>query len=381
MSGVAGHAEVVGGGIGGLSAAIALGKRGWTVRLHERNDEIRASGSGIYLWDNGLAALDYLGALDSTLVGAHFGARMQTRDAHNALVASSEVNRAGGPRVVTVARERLINALLASADAVGVEVVTGSTVTRVDAAGRIEFDNGHADADLIVVADGIGSRSRDQLGVKTRRRQLNQKCARVLLPREPGMVPSEWVDEYVTFYSGQRFLLYTPCSADLLYLALVCPSDDAPATGDPLPREAWIASFPQLAPLIDRIGPTPRWDEFEMLTLDSWSSGRVAILGDAAHAQPPSLGQGGGCAMLSALGLAHSLSKNYDLTTALGEWESSERSVIQRTQWFSYWLARANKLPDRPRSLLLSAAGHSSLYRNNRMRAALTTPTGITSSK
>src|SRR5688572_4223264 len=126
MPSEAGRAEVVGGGIGGLTAAAALARRGWQVRLHERDSQIRALGSGIYLWSNGLAVLDYLGVLDDAVGGAHYGGAFETRDHHNAVVSRIPVNGDSPVRVVTIVRERLINALVAAARSAGVEIVTDS---------------------------------------------------------------------------------------------------------------------------------------------------------------------------------------------------------------------------------------------------------------
>ncbi|MFD0887722.1 NAD(P)-binding protein, partial [Streptosporangium algeriense] len=71
MSSTARHAQVIGAGLGGLTAAAALAQRGWTVELHERDPEIRAIGAGIYLWSNGLSVLRALGVFDEAVEGAH----------------------------------------------------------------------------------------------------------------------------------------------------------------------------------------------------------------------------------------------------------------------------------------------------------------------
>ena len=64
------HAEIGGAGFAGLTAAIALRQRGWSVRVHERSPEIRAHGSAIYLSENGLRVLESLGAYEAATLGA-----------------------------------------------------------------------------------------------------------------------------------------------------------------------------------------------------------------------------------------------------------------------------------------------------------------------
>ena len=66
-------AVIAGGGIGGLTAAAALGMRGWEVTLFERQDALRASGSGIYIWENGLRVLEALGAAEGATKDAFRG--------------------------------------------------------------------------------------------------------------------------------------------------------------------------------------------------------------------------------------------------------------------------------------------------------------------
>ncbi|MEU1881463.1 FAD-dependent oxidoreductase [Streptosporangium sp. NPDC020072] len=379
MSSATRHAQVIGAGLGGLTAAAALAQRGWTVRLHERDPEIRAIGAGIYLWGNGLSVLRALGVFDEAVEGAHLGPVAESRDRHGHVVESIPINGEHGPELYTILRRRLIDALAGAAVRAGVEIVTGSTAVAATPDGEVEFADGtRRRSDLVVAADGVNSRLRDSLGLLRRRVRMPQGAARMLVPRRPGFVAPADEAKYIEYFSGSRRILYTPSSADRLYVALVCSTGDEHARRVPLDKDTWLRSFPLLEELIGCLDTESRWDRFEFLELRRWSAGVVSVLGDAAHAQPPYLGQGGGCAMMNALGLAEAVTFGEgDLETRLRRWEAAERPVIQHTQRFSYRLGHLNPLPDRPRAALLAVMNRSRSLARMRMRAATTIPTGM----
>jgi 2-polyprenyl-6-methoxyphenol hydroxylase-like FAD-dependent oxidoreductase len=378
------HAEIVGAGISGLTAATALAQRGWSVRLHERDTAIRAIGAGIYVWGNGLRALKALGLYDEAVVGAHIGPALESRDHRNRVVERIEVNTPGRAEVRTIMRDRLIGTLLKGAEAAGVEIVVGSEAASAEPDGTLLASSGKqllgpGEADVVIAADGVNSRIRDGIGMGARRERLSQGATRLTVQRSDDFVPAEDRDKYIEYFSGRRRVLYTPSSATSLYVALVADEQDSAASRVPVDTDAWVRSFPQLEKLLRSLdGIDARWDTFEFIRLRSWSQGRVAVIGDAAHAQPPYLGQGGGCAMMNALGLADALSAPGDagLEQRLATWESTERPLIEHTQTWSYRLRLLNGIPDAPRSPLLSLSGRMKSLGASRMRAALATPTG-----
>src|ERR1700728_4422516 len=117
------HAEIVGAGFAGLTAACALAQRGWSVRVHERGDRLRTTGAGIYIYENGLRVLEAVGAYDAAVKGAPFAHTREVRDDHDRVIS---VHRWKGSRVFSVVRQTVINALAASAIQAGVEIVTSS---------------------------------------------------------------------------------------------------------------------------------------------------------------------------------------------------------------------------------------------------------------
>jgi 2-polyprenyl-6-methoxyphenol hydroxylase-like FAD-dependent oxidoreductase len=367
------HAEIVGAGFAGLTAACALAQRGWSVRVHERADRLRPAGAGIYIYENGLRVLETVGAYAAAVYGAPFAHTREVRDDHNRTIS---VHRWTGSRVFSVVRQTVINALAESATLSGAEIVTGSAGVAATSDGELTLADGRTlKADLIVAADGVNSRLRDSLDLLAKRKALVDGCTRLLIHKTPEEQGSDGATT-VEYWSGSRRVLYTPCSESEVYIALTMLDADEAAKTTPVRRDAWKRWFPHLESLIDRLGGEARYDRFEYIKLKRWSSGRVAVLGDAAHALPPNIGQGGGCAMMNALSLAVHLEREQNLVLALKAWERNERPLTNHTQRISLMLGWPTTWPPALRAKALSLAGKSKWFVRQRTMTALHHPTG-----
>lgn len=329
------HVEIAGAGFAGLTAAIALARRGWSVRVHERGTELRDFGAGIFLWENGLRVLESIGCVDRVLRRSHEAAQWEERDSRGTLMSTRPLPLPGGLRMITLTRQDLYSTLLDEARSLGVEFRTGSHVVEADPDGFLVASGGRRwPADLVVAADGIRSTVRDQLGLLDAHDVFGFGMYRFLVPldRAPGD-SGQWRN-YVNYWNVElrRRVLYVPCNSTDLYLNLGAPDGDEDAIGEPLNEEVWRASFPVLAELLTGLPAAPRFDRYEVLRLRRWSVGAVAVVGDAAHAMPPTLGQGAGTAMMNALNLAVAVAEADDLPAALKSWEAHERQETERTQ-------------------------------------------------
>jgi 2-polyprenyl-6-methoxyphenol hydroxylase-like FAD-dependent oxidoreductase len=368
------YAEIAGAGFAGLTAACALAQRGWSVRVHERGQRLRTTGAGIYIYENGLRVLAAVGAYAAAIEGAPFAHTREVRDDRNRVIS---VHRWEGSRVFSIVRQTVINALAAAAERAGVEIVTGSVAAAAGADGELVLADGRTlRADLIVGADGSNSAVREAVGLLWKRKFLVDGATRLLISKTEQERLAADAGTTVEYWSGTRRVLYTPCSENDVYIALTMLDRDETAKATPVRTDAWKRWFPHLEPLIERFGEQGRYDRFDLIKLRRWSAGRVALVGDAAHAQPPNIGQGGGCAMMNALSLAVHLERHADVSAALAAWEKNERPVTEHAQRISYLLGLPTTWPPLLRAIALGWAGRSKWLVRQRTRTALHRPTG-----
>lgn len=371
-------AIVAGGGLGGLATAAALAQRGWDVTVYERQPELRAAGSGIYIWENGLRVLEALGAYDDAVRGAFHGRFFEQRDHVGGIIECAPIPP--DRRLITVKRSQLLGSLRDACLRAGVKVVTRTEVIGASASGELRLAGGDVvRADLAIGVDGVWSRVREALGLELFHQQTEEGALRTVIEGRPGDIPEADAGKYIENWNGTRRLLITPINANEIYLALTCPEKDTAARNTVVDKALWCASFPQWAHLIERIGPEVSWGVYSVTKASAWSAGRTVILGDAAHAQPPNLGQGGGMAMQNGLALAVALADvtdARDIPAALQTWEAREREIVEHCQKWSILYGEVAFLPDDIRTMTIRGAMGNPWVAEQVFRAANHRPTG-----
>jgi 2-polyprenyl-6-methoxyphenol hydroxylase-like FAD-dependent oxidoreductase len=355
------HAEIAGAGLAGLMAATMLGQEGWSVAVHERGSELREIGAGIGMWRNGLWALDQVGLYGEITAAGEPVDRWEIFDEQVRQLQSQWMAPDMSSGECTILRRDLHAILANAAVAAGAEIHTGSTVAGATREGELVLASGERRrADLVVGADGVNSKVRDTLGLTLRVEDTRDGCGRHLARREPG----ERARRLEEHWQGPRRVGVVPAAPDQLYVYLCCPADDEAGRAQEDSRDTWIHDFPHLADLIARIPDGGRWASFANVTVSSWSAGRVALVGDAAHSMAPSLGQAANVAFCNVVALGQALrAYGDDLEGALKAWEASERHITDATQRSSDLYGRVGiKWPKdlyAVRSVLVWALGRS----------------------
>ncbi|MGY0390393.1 FAD-dependent oxidoreductase [Nocardioides sp. WG-D5] len=329
-------ALVIGAGIGGLTAALALARTGWRVTVLERAPELAEVGAGLSIWPRAWGILTDLGVADRLVDGTRPAIQAGLRRPDGRWLAKVRADAVERTPVM-VHRARLHEALVATlAEHDGVEVRTGVTVTGL--AGLDELDP-RGPADLVVAADGIRSVIRNELHQREDVRHAGYTAYRgVTAEPVPGDASSTGGE---TWGTGVRFG-YVPLVDGRTYWFATAnrpageTSDDHHADVTALVGH-WHEPIPQL------LAATPpsvviRGDICDLrLPLKRFDHGRVVLLGDAAHATTPNLGQGACAAIEDAAVLAAQLAGHARVESALVAYDRIRRPATQR-------LIRASRL-------------------------------------
>ena len=316
--------EIVGAGIAGLTTALAFAQKGWRVRVHEQNRTLGLFEEAVHLWRNGLRVLDALGLLAEVIPDVIPASHCERRNAHGKAFSSADFSP--DCHLYLPLQRSLLTGLYDALIETGGEVVFDSRAVGADPAGRLEFADGSCvRADLIVGADGINSVIRDSLGLLKWRRAAHQFGYRTVIRLGRGKLDTDTECIHWEYWSGSRRLLYAPATAEFAHVELTSVAGDDSGNAVPIDRQSWRTQFPKLAWIIDRVPEDGRGEWFETIRPEYWSSGRVAIIGDAATAQSPILGHGVGCMMMSAFALAQTIDPTADVAEGLAQWELRDR--------------------------------------------------------
>jgi 2-polyprenyl-6-methoxyphenol hydroxylase-like FAD-dependent oxidoreductase len=343
------HAVVVGAGIGGLTASLLLSRVAARVTLVERAQRPSEVGAALALQPNGMAVLDRLGLLPAVKVVSARIDRMDIRSVTGRRLLTAGMPDLGGglDHAIAVRRTELHLVLLEAVAAVAsVDTRFGCAVVSADPSGavRITSTAQHGPgsmslrADVIVGADGVNSAVRSTGGFESRV-SLGSSYVRAIVRGRA----SPWFEEYWTPLGsfGQA-----PLGGDFVYFwaaAHVGAAADAVARRDlGAFRQEWRRVLPAAADLLEQVSS---FDELLVNTVRRvdcrrWFSGRLVLLGDAAHAMAPNLGQGANSALVDGVVLAEELARAPSVKDALAGYDKRRRPLARRVQLTAEMLQR-----------------------------------------
>lgn len=345
---------VAGAGIAGLTAAIAFARHGFGVRVFERSPVLEEVGAGLQLSPNATGILDRLGVLDLVSPSAVRPEAIVLRDAATLaerarvpLGAAAE-RRWKAPYLVAH-RADLQSALLARAtESPAIDIVTDAAVSGVETqsgGNRVTLTHAgvvsHAQADLLVAADGVWSTSRRLVGPNEKSRFTGELAWRTTLSAE-GDVGRHFAalssPAMVTTYlhAGFHLVAYPIRAGAAINLAAFTPGNSiaeqwsGETDGNALKR-AMRGTAPALSSLIDEAGPWTVWPLHAVDQSRPWTSpSGIALIGDAAHAMTPFAAQGAAMAIEDAFTLADAVAAGPNTADALSQWEMLRKSRVRK---------------------------------------------------
>ena len=307
------RAAIVGGGIGGISAACCLRRRGVEVTVFEQAKALGEIGAGVLVLPNGLRQLERLGLGEAlAAVGAKIGDGSRYYRADGTVVGPIvTTDSTGWNGVYGMHRADLLNALAATLPTEAVRLGHRCVgIVQTASSARLHFAHGDSfEADIVIAADGIHSTLQKHVVDPTPPEYSGVRAYRGLISREklpgwPEAVHMVWMGD------GKHFIVYPVRGGRLLnYVGFVPTKSETieswSAAGD---RDELAASFngwdSPIVRLLQTVDACFWWGLYDRHPLASWTSGRLVLLGDAAHAMLPHLGQGANQAIEDGVALA-----------------------------------------------------------------------------
>jgi 2-polyprenyl-6-methoxyphenol hydroxylase-like FAD-dependent oxidoreductase len=327
---------IVGGGIGGVAAAVALHQAGIDATVYERAPQLREVGAGMMLWPNATRVLRGLGLLEDVLARSGSSTHFLVRASSGAVLMNIALGKLDVP-AICMRRSDLLAVLLAKLPPGSIRL--GHKLNKLEQPKdkvRISFESGLvAEHDAVIGADGIRSRVRAELFGHSDPIYRGYIVWRGVAPYDGHAISPGANSE--TWGAGKRFgILNTGPATFTWYAALNVPPHHLDAHMG-RKRELQEAFVGWHEPILNLIAAT-KDDEvmkngaYDLVPLRRWGERRVTLLGDAAHPCTPNLGQGGCMALEDAAVLAKCFAQETEPEVALRRYEALRRRRTRHIQ-------------------------------------------------
>jgi len=344
---------VVGAGIGGLSVALLFARAGAAVTVLEKVADPGEVGAGLLLQPNGLAVLSGLGLGAEVERQGRVVSSTELRAADGRVLLSSPIPDFGGglDHLVAIRRHELLTVLLdAVRDEPTISPQTGSRVLEVQRTGSLRTGRGdrteETQAQLVVGADGVHSIVRRSGAFDARVSDTATRYVRGLVATADGGLQGEFWTSLGLFGAAQ-------VTADLTYFyAALRPGPATEALDDhdvDQWRSHWVRALPASAALLDQVRQQDELLVSDVSRVDCrhWYDGRLVLVGDAAHAMAPNVGQGANSAMVDGAVLVDELLSAHDVDAGLSAYEARRRKPVRGVQQAADQMARLSNVTGR----------------------------------
>lgn len=326
---------IIGGGIAGLTTALALNKLGFSCEVFERAKQLNEVGAGIWMQPNALKVLDWLGLGG---VVRESGTLLDQVDITNAQLIPFKktkqevVQDEQGNKIVAIHRATLQKILF---EAVPKDIVKlgyeFNSLAQIDNQVKLTVGDKEIMTDLLIGADGINSKVRNNIFSNTSKRFSGQTCWRGISDIR---LPNEFQNAGIESWGKKvRFGFSQITENQVYWFAVMNASQNATDNTHTIKAELqnYFSSFNPI--VLNIIAQTQvekiiRNDISDLKRLDKWHKGKVVLVGDAAHATTPNMGQGAGQGMEDAYYLANILAKQNQIEQAVSLFESARREKV-----------------------------------------------------
>jgi 2-polyprenyl-6-methoxyphenol hydroxylase-like FAD-dependent oxidoreductase len=353
---------IIGAGPAGLTAALVAGRLGLETTVFEQAPDFRRIGGGLMLQSNGLRVLQWLELLESFSPCLRLTPHLRVEIAGGKILFHTDLSELAIPHnhCAVVRRYELQEHLLAAALRQGVPIRFDHRLTGLscqDGGAVLSFAAGQEyEADVVLACDGARSRSREALGLPAQRTALGLGALR-------GVVAVRSADDTVREIWGRDGRLFgiCPLPGNQTYFFCTLPPGQWPGILKDGVAD-WVAGWEAFGPdVLALLRAVPDWSqlnyaELEEVRLQRWHQPPVFVVGDAAHAMAPNLGQGANCAMVDALVLMQLLARALEEGTALADvgraYDALRRPFVTRIQRTARQFGGMARLSSAPARLL-----------------------------
>ncbi|CAM3647179.1 FAD-dependent monooxygenase [Litorimonas haliclonae] len=341
---------IIGAGIGGLTTALALAQNGVHVEIFEKAAKFSDVGAGLQLSPNANAVLSSLGLskeIEAICCEPRAGILRDYKSGKALLTTKMKdvYEQRYGHKYLHIHRADLIDCLAKAAQEAGVKTHLGSEISSVkemETGVQIENNGKVYDGGVLIAADGVRSSLREKIAGKSSPVFTGQVAWRGLVPTSdlsPDKIPfaaNNWLGP------GQHFVSYYVCGGEMInFVAVQERADwveeswDIPADMGEL-QNAFTGWDPRVTSLIEACGSAYLWGLFDHPPLETWTTERMALLGDAAHPMLPFMAQGAAMAIEDAWVLTRCLTQNTSsISQALQGYEAVRKPRTTELQMIS----------------------------------------------